>query len=61
MNDKGANAVLENNVGRLITKIHASNSMCPGSIQAKLMLKLEILNISKNIIIFIKSIEVIFI
>ena len=50
INDKGAKAVLENNVGKLIIKIKAKNSICPGKVNPKHMLILAVLNVIKVII-----------
>ena len=50
----GASAVLANNVGRLIMRVNARNSICPGRMNARPMLKLEILLVIKKIIKKIK-------
>lgn len=55
INDKGANAVLENRVGRLIMKIRAKNSMCPGKIKPKQILRLAILSVISTIMSKIMS------
>lgn len=50
INDSGAKAVLENNVGKLIIKIKAKNSMCPGKVKPRYILILAVLNVIKVII-----------
>ena len=48
INTNGAKAVLENSRGKLIIKIHASNSIWPGKINASIKLILVTLLLSKN-------------
>ena len=48
INDIGASAVLANNKGKLITKINAINSICPGKTKARHKL-IEVTNKTNNI------------
>lgn len=61
MNDNGAKAVLENNIGRLIININAKNSICPGKINARQILILDVLKVIKKVINNIMDIFIIFI
>jgi hypothetical protein len=46
----GARAVLVNRVGKLRISMHARNSMCPGNIKARLMLRLEMVMLNNVLI-----------
>ena len=50
MKDKGAKAVLENSIGKLVINKNARNSMCPGNIQARQILILDALSVIKKVI-----------